>query len=110
MSNLRHIAKTQIVKLPEVLALVVTDEAGSLLEVAGDIDGEALGAIHAVTVQALARCGETLGLGPLQRTSLTSMKRACVVGVYEQEVLGVYLDASTPLAAFEKKLDAAMRR
>lgn len=110
MSNLRHIAKTQIAKLPEVLALVVTDEEGSLLEVAGDIDGEALGAIHAVTVQGLARCGETLGLGLLQRVSLTSVKRACVVGVYEQEVLGVYLDASTPLAAFEKKLDAAMRR
>ncbi len=32
MSNLPQIAKTQIAKFPEVMALVVTDETGSLLE------------------------------------------------------------------------------
>lgn len=108
MSNLRHIVKTQIVKFPEVLALVVTDEAGSLLEVSGDLDGEALGAVHAVSVQALARCGEVLGLGALQRATIASTRGAALIGLYEQQLLGVYLDASSPLDAFEEKLDTAL--
>ena len=57
MSNLPQVAKTQIAKFPEVVALVVTDDAGSLLESSGDIDGEAIGAVHVVTAQALTRCG-----------------------------------------------------
>ena len=71
MSSLPHIAKTQIAKFPEVTALVVTDDAGSLLESSGDIDGEALGAVHVVTMQALTRCGNALGLGSLQRVTVT---------------------------------------
>lgn len=110
MSNLRHIAKTQIVKFPEVRALVVTDDAGSLLEVSGDIDGEALGAVNAVTVQALARCGDVLGLGALQRATLTAVRHSSVIAVHEQEILGLQIDPSSPLSAFEKKLDTAMRR
>jgi predicted regulator of Ras-like GTPase activity (Roadblock/LC7/MglB family) len=110
MSNLRHIAKTQIAKFPEVVALVVTDEAGSLLEVSGDLDGEACGAIHAVVVQTLLRCGESLGLGELQRTTLTAPRRSCLIAVYDREIIGVYVDASNPLTAFEKKLESAMRR
>lgn len=110
MSNLRHIAKTQIVKFPEVRALVVTDDAGSLLEVSGDVDGEALGAVHAVAVQALGRCGDALGLGALARATLTSARHASVIAVHEQEILGLQLDPASPLGAFEKKLDTAMRR
>jgi predicted regulator of Ras-like GTPase activity (Roadblock/LC7/MglB family) len=110
MSNLRHIAKTQIVKLPEVTALVVTDDAGSLLEMGGDIDGEACGAIHAVVVQTLLRCGEALGLGELQRATLTAPRRSCLITIHDREILGIYIDASSPLTAFEKKLESAMRR
>lgn len=110
MSNLSQIAKTQIAKFPEVLALVVTDDAGSLLESSGDIDGEALGAVHVVTMQAITRCGNALGLGPIERITVTASKRACLIGIYEQEVLGVYLDATKPIGAFEKKLEAALRR
>jgi len=110
MTNLPHTAKTQIAKFPEVTALVVTDDAGSLLESSGDIDAEALGAVHVVLTQALARCGNALGLGGLQRVSVTGPRSACVIGMYEQEVLGVYVDPTKPIGAFEKKLETALRR
>lgn len=110
MSNLPHIAKMQIAKFPEVAALVVTDDAGSLLESSGDIDGEALGAVHVVTLQALSRCGNALGLGQLQRVTITGPRRACLIAAYDQEVLGVYVDPTKPIGAFEKKLETALRR
>jgi predicted regulator of Ras-like GTPase activity (Roadblock/LC7/MglB family) len=110
MSNLSQIAKTQVAKFPEVTALVVTDDAGALLESAGDVDGEAIGAVHVVTTQSLMRCGNALGLGPLQRVTVAGARRACVISVYDREVLGVYLDPTKPIGAFEKKLDMALRR
>jgi predicted regulator of Ras-like GTPase activity (Roadblock/LC7/MglB family) len=110
MSNLPQIAKSQIAKFPEVIALVVTDDTGSLLESSGDVDGEALGAVHVVTTQALDRCGDALGLGPLQRVTVTGPRRACLIAVYDQEVLGAYLDPTKPIGTFEKKLDMALRR
>jgi predicted regulator of Ras-like GTPase activity (Roadblock/LC7/MglB family) len=109
MSNLLHLAKTQIAKFPEVVALVVTDDAGSLLESSGDIDGEALGAVHVVTMQAVTRCGNALGLGTLERITVTGGTRACLIAIYEREVLGVYLDPTKPIGAFEKKLETALR-
>jgi predicted regulator of Ras-like GTPase activity (Roadblock/LC7/MglB family) len=110
MSNLPHIAKTQIAKFPEVAAMVVTDDAGSLLESSGDIDGEAIGAVHVVATQALARCGNALGLGPLERVTVTGARRACLIAIYEQDVLGVYMDPTKPIGVFEKKLETALRR
>ena len=110
MSNLPHIAKTQIARFPEVTAMVVTDDAGALLESSGDIDGEALGAVHVVTTQALTRCGNALGLGPLVRVTVSGSRRSCLIAVYDEEVLGVYVDPSKPFGAFEKKLDTALRR
>lgn len=110
MSNLPHIAKTQIAKFAEVAALVVTDDAGSLLESSGDVDGEALGAVHVVTMQALTRCGNALGLGALQRVTVTGPKHGCVIAICDQEVLGIYVDPTKPIGAFEKKLETALRR
>ncbi|HEU4727575.1 MAG TPA: roadblock/LC7 domain-containing protein [Kofleriaceae bacterium] len=110
MSNLPQLAKTQIARFPEVTALVVTDDAGSLLEASGDIDGEAIGAVHVVTMQALSRCGNALGLGPLQRLTVTGPRRACLIAVQDQEVLGIYVDPTKPIGPVEKKLEAALRR
>ena len=109
MSNLPQIAKTQIAKFPEVTALVVTDEAGALLESSGDVDGEALGAVHAVTTHALVRCGNALGLGQLVRITITGPRRACLIGIYDQAVLGVYVDPTKPMSMFETKLDTVLR-
>jgi predicted regulator of Ras-like GTPase activity (Roadblock/LC7/MglB family) len=110
MSNLSHIAKTQIARFPEVAALVVTDDTGSLLESTGDIDGEAIGAVHVVTMQALTRCGNALGLGPLHKVTVTGQRHACLIAIFEQEVLGIYVDPTKPIGAFENKLESALRR
>ena len=106
---MERIATQQLTKFPEVIALVVTDHAGSLLEVSGDIDGEAIGAVHVVTTQALSRCGTALGLGTLHRVTITGPKYACVIAVHDREVLGIYVDPTKPIGAFEKKLESAMR-
>jgi len=111
MSSLPQIARLQIARFPEVTALVVTDRVGSLLEATGEIDGEALGAVHMVTAQGLARCGNALGLGPLHRITIASPRHPCLIAVDgDDDVLGVYIDPSKPLGAFEKKLEAALRR
>jgi predicted regulator of Ras-like GTPase activity (Roadblock/LC7/MglB family) len=110
MSNLPQIAKTQVAKLAEVTALVVTDETGSLLESSGDIDAESLGAVNIVAMQALTRCGNTLGLGQLDRFTIAGPKHACLIAPYEQEVLGVYLDGTKAIGAFEKKLEIMLKR
>lgn len=107
MSNL---AKTQIARLPEVIALVVTDENGALLESTGDFDSEAVGAVHATMVHGLTRCGNALGLGTLQRLTVAGPSRSCLIGLYEHELVGIYVDPSKPIAAFEKKLETALRR
>jgi hypothetical protein len=61
-------------------------------------------------MQALTRCGNALGLGPLYRVTVTGPRRACLIAIHEQEVLGIYVDPTKPIAAFEKKLDSALRR
>lgn len=110
MSTLVHLATTQLAALPEVIALVVTDAAGAVLASSGDIDGEAIGAVHVVTTQALTRCGNALGLGPLRRLAITGTLRACSISIFDGEVLGAYLDPAKPIGAFEHKLEAALRR
>lgn len=109
MSNLPQIAKT-LGKFPEVTAYVVTDDAGSLLDASGDVDAEALGAVHVVALHALDRCGASLGLGDLDRLTITAAKRAVVVTSQDEDVLGVYLDPQKPLGAFEKKLETVLKR
>jgi predicted regulator of Ras-like GTPase activity (Roadblock/LC7/MglB family) len=110
MSHLQNIARTQLAKLPEVVAFVVTDDTGTLLEASGDVDGESLGAIHVVARQALARCGAALGIGLLDQVAITGAKRACILTARDQDVLGVYIDSGKLLSAFEKKLDGVLRR
>ena len=110
MSKLSHLAKTQIAQLPEVLAIVVTDDAGALLESSGELDSEALGAVQVVAMQAITRCGNALGLGTLERITVTGGQRTCVLAIRDREVLGVYLTPQGPIGAFESKLEAALRR
>jgi predicted regulator of Ras-like GTPase activity (Roadblock/LC7/MglB family) len=109
MSSMVQLARSQISRLPEVLALVVTDRAGNLLESSGDLDAEAAGAVYAVAADALARAGELLGLGTFDRLSLTG-GTACVVAVHEQGLLAIQLDPRRPLGPIEKRLEALLRR
>ena len=110
MSYLSQIAKTQLGKLPEVTGYVVTNDGGALLDASGDLDGEALGAVHVVALQALSRCGDTLGLGSFGHFTVSGSRQSCLITARDHDVLGVYLDSAKPLAAFEKKLEPVLKR
>jgi predicted regulator of Ras-like GTPase activity (Roadblock/LC7/MglB family) len=94
----------------EVLAAVLSDPSGALLDAYGDVDGEAAGAVHSYCVQALTQAGEILGLGAFQRSSVTGPSAACVIMLNREEVLGVYVDPSKPLGAVEKKLQDTLQK
>ena len=107
-------AKTQIAKLPEVVGLVITDAAGAVIEAslegAGDLDGETVGAVQLATKQALSRCGNALALGPLQRFTVTGPRRASLVTIFDHQLLGVFIDPTKPIGAFERKLATALEQ
>jgi hypothetical protein len=110
MISFAQIIKTQIAKFPEVIAVVLSDASGALLEATGEIDGEAAGAINAVAVRTLNTVGEQLGIGGLKRASLVGPGLALVLATNDQEVVGLYVDPAKPLGAFEKKLDGVLHR
>jgi predicted regulator of Ras-like GTPase activity (Roadblock/LC7/MglB family) len=110
MNTLSKLARTQLTRLPEVVASVVTDRTGTLLDSSGDVDGETVGAVHAVCAESLDRTGETLGLGSLQRASVTGPKRVCVIAECGDEIVGMYVDPTKSLATFERKLDSVLRQ
>ena len=110
MISFNQIIKTQIAKLPEVIAVVMGDGSGALVESTGDLDGEAAAAINAVVVGSLNTMGGQLGIGGLKRASLLGPGVTFVLTANEQEVVGIYLVPSKPLGAFEKKLDAVLQR
>jgi len=95
---------------PEVIGAVVTDQGGALLQSAGEIDAETVGAVLSYSSQSLARAGENMGLGELTRIVVAGAKRTCIITVRQEEVLGVYVDSSKPLASFEKKMDDLLQR
>jgi hypothetical protein len=99
-----------ITKFPEVIGAALSDSSGALLDCAGNIDGEAAGAVHAYAVQSLAQGGALLGLGAFLEASVVGPTKACVIALHGETVLGVYVDPSKPLALFEKKLHEALQR
>jgi predicted regulator of Ras-like GTPase activity (Roadblock/LC7/MglB family) len=99
-----------VARLPEVAAWVVTDHVGALLASSGELDGEAIGCVHAVAVRALAACGDALGLGTLHRVTIAGTHYGCVIAIDDREVLGVYVDPSQALDALESQLDTARGR
>jgi predicted regulator of Ras-like GTPase activity (Roadblock/LC7/MglB family) len=93
-----------IAKLPEVVGAVLSDPSGALLEAVGNLDGEAVGAVHAFSVQALGQAGEMLGLGTFLRAAVTGPAKTCVLALQHDGVLGVFVDPTKPLAVVEKKI------
>jgi predicted regulator of Ras-like GTPase activity (Roadblock/LC7/MglB family) len=110
MPSFAQLIKTQIAKLPEIIAVVLCDISGALLESTGEIDGESVGAISAVAVKSLNDVGRELGVGDLKRATLSGPGLALVLTSNEQEIVGLYLDPGKPLGAFEKKLDGILHR
>jgi predicted regulator of Ras-like GTPase activity (Roadblock/LC7/MglB family) len=99
-----------IAKCPEVIGAVLSDPQGALLQASGDIEAESVGAVLTYTSQSLARAGEHLGLGALSRAVVTGPGKTCFIVVRAEGVLGVYVDATKPASAFEKKLEELLQR
>jgi len=97
---------TAISKLPEVLSAVVGDRRGTVLEAAGDIDGEATAAVMSFTASTVVEMGEALGLGTLQRISIQGEATASVALLTGDRIITAFLDPRKPIASFEKKLDS----
>lgn len=109
-SSLVQIAKSQLAKLPEITAMVVSDRSGALIECSGELDGEAAAAVYAVTVEALVGAGEQLGIGGLLSASIGGRSSACVLGIHEQGVVAAHVDAGKPSNGVERKIETALRR
>jgi predicted regulator of Ras-like GTPase activity (Roadblock/LC7/MglB family) len=105
MKNLNAVAK-----FPEVTGAVLSDASGALIDSVGAIDGEAAGAINSFYSQSLRQVGEMLGLGALQKVTLSGPSKAAIVTVQDDEVLAVYVDPTKPLGPIEKKLETALSR
>ena len=99
-----------VASIPEVIGAVVSDLQGTLLQSSGEIDAESIGAVVGYSTGLLASAGAELGLGHLGRFILAGPTRTCIVTIQHQELLGVYIDSSRPVANFEKKLDAILQR
>jgi predicted regulator of Ras-like GTPase activity (Roadblock/LC7/MglB family) len=110
MSNLIQIARAHIARLPEVTAMVVTDQSGALIQSSGEVDGAAAGPVYSVAATALGQAGEQLGLGPLSRASVAGAATACLLVVDAAGVVAIQVDAKKPMGAIEKKLDGLLRR
>lgn len=98
-----------IANLPGVTGAVLSDSSGALLEVVGNLDGEAAGAVQAFSLLALSQAGEMLGLGGFQRASISTPSKACVVLTYDGTVLGVHTDPRK-LSQVEQKLQDTLQR
>lgn len=99
-----------IAKFPEVVAAVLSEPSGALLDSVGNVEGEVAGAVHAFSLQAFSQVGDALGLGTFQRASISGPSKVCVLTIQDDSVLGVYVDPSKPLAAVEKKLNDTLQK
>lgn len=99
-----------VASCPEVIGAVVSDMQGTLLQSAGDIDAESLGAVISYSAGSLNNAGNELGLGDLSRIVVSGPTRTCIVTMRNRELLGVYIDSNRPVAAFEKKMDDLLQR
>lgn len=99
-----------IARCPGVTGAVVGDSTGAVIEFSGNIDAENTSAVMAFISQSLTQCGEQLGLGGLVQAVVSSPAQNCLVTVVDNEVLGVCLDATKPMAPFEKKLSEILQR
>jgi predicted regulator of Ras-like GTPase activity (Roadblock/LC7/MglB family) len=99
-----------VASCPEVIGAVVSNNVGALLQSAGEIDAETIGAVLSYSAQSLARAGENMGLGELGRVVVAGAKRTCLITVRHDEILSVYVDSSKPVASFEKKMDDLLQR
>jgi hypothetical protein len=99
-----------VAKIPGIVAAALSNDSGTLLESAGNIDGDTAGAVNAFSVQSFGKAGELLGLGALERITVADPKRSCIAMVMGDEILGVYADSGKSFVSVEKKLEGIFSR
>lgn len=87
---------TAVAKLPGVIAAVLSDPSGTVLEASGPIEAEMAGAIHSFVFQALTQAGTKLGFDEMKRISVMGPKQVCVLSRLNGNILGTYVDPSKP--------------
>ncbi len=99
---------SDIANMPDVAAIVLTDDTGALLDYKGVVvDPEMCGGVHLVATQMLAQCGNALGMGLLHKTAVIGRKHAWLILTFKQQVLGIHIDPAKPMSTFEKRLENA---
>jgi predicted regulator of Ras-like GTPase activity (Roadblock/LC7/MglB family) len=93
-----------IVRLPQVKSAVLSDPAGGLRDVIGNVDGEAVAAVTGYLTGALAETGERLGLGPLLSISFAGGERAALVVVQGDVVLTTIIEPAAALSTVERSV------
>jgi predicted regulator of Ras-like GTPase activity (Roadblock/LC7/MglB family) len=99
-----------IASIPGVKTAVIGDLDGAVAEAVADTDGETIAAVMGFTATTLAATGELLGLGPVERVSITGPSMACLITVRGNYVVTTYIDPTKPVSAIEKKLDSLLQR
>jgi hypothetical protein len=96
----------QVSRLVGVSGVVHSDLEGTLLEMSREPNGEAVAAVMGFVANALLDSGETLGLGTLERLSLTGSRRACLMVLRSQTLITAYVEPPQLAGAVEKSLDS----
>jgi|CZKU01.1.fsa_nt_gi hypothetical protein len=97
-------------KIPGIVAAILSDESGNLLESVGNIDGESAAAVNAFARESFGKAGDILGLGSLDRVVIASPTRSAIVAVRPGYVMSVFADAGKPFSTVEKKLTEILSR
>lgn len=98
------------VGIREIKKSVVGDFMGALLESLGESDGESVAAVMGFTANNFGQAGETLGLGALQRVSVSGKKNSCIVTILDNMIVTAYFDPTIAVATIEKKIDTALHQ
>ncbi len=94
---------SQLAAIPDIESAVLGDLSGVYLDSVNHPDGEAIAAVMGFAANQLLAAGESLGLGALQRVSLTGASAACFIALESDSVIAAYFDPRKSAAAVEKK-------
>jgi predicted regulator of Ras-like GTPase activity (Roadblock/LC7/MglB family) len=100
---------TLITSIPEIKSAVMGDLNGGFLDAVNEPEGETVAAVMGFVSSTVFGAGESLGLGPLRRVSLTSATKAVVLLVHGTSVISAAVEPARALGEVEKRLDAILQ-
>jgi predicted regulator of Ras-like GTPase activity (Roadblock/LC7/MglB family) len=99
---------TALSSIREIKRAIVGDLDGTLIEVLGEPEAEAVAAAMGFAAATMNQVGEILGLGNMRRFTFTGKKDPCIATLLDTTIVAVFVDPAASLPAIEKKLDAAL--